>query len=595
MNLVPLSFTIDNTNGDPSMWTAYDFYYNYQGPFTKDELVTKYNDGTLDNFKVTFPAGHYEKINGLVDAGGGTVKTVEGSTWPTRRADYPFRAHAEKSPPKSYMPDGARFEVKGRTVKWMDWEFHAGYTFRSGPDFKGITFKGNRIAYQIALSEVALQYGANDPVAGNVFFFDCTFGNGEYRELVRGIDCPEHATFIDNHWWAPNGGARHAAKATCFFEHATEGPLWRRGGPFVAGQANYELHARMVVTNGNYDYMLTYKFRLDGSIDVDMESTGFLQTHYYPPNWPPSHPQGVRLMDRSGGSIHDHTYTFKVDLDVGTPTNTLQTMEFKVSDKSDALNTDGDYHWNQCDDMNAGDFACDKANKKVYADEDTPYLLYPKARHVDFEKITTEQNARLNSNPAQPKAWLFGDMTQRNKYGSVKTYRLKLHDIVQGLLPSDHHSMPANSMSKQNMAVTVHKDEEYYVTGDYDLNRFKVLDADGNQIDGSQNNVDMMVADNQNIEQQDLVAWVACTTWHYPYSENVPMTSGIRHGFSIEPMNFYDENPAMDMPSYMRVMADEVGAERGCPENCEEKNPAGWEKVCLPPDMDCSHSFAGVW
>lgn len=429
-----------------------------------------------------------------------------------------------------------------------------------------------------------MQYGANDPVAGNVFFFDCTFGNGEYRELVKGIDCPEHATFIDNHWWAPNGGARHAQGATCIFEHATDTALWRRGGPFVAGQANYELHARMVVTNGNYDYMLTYKFRLDGSIDVDMESTGFLQTHYYPPHWPPANPMSMRIMDRTGGTIHDHTYTFKVDLDVGTQTNTLQTMEFKVSDKVDALNTNLDDHWSACSSV-TGDFACDAENKKTYTEADVPYLLYPKLRHVDFQKITTEQNARLNADPAHPKAWLFGDTDERNKYGNVKTYRLKLHDIVQGLLPDDHHTMPANSMSQQNMAVTVRKDSEYYVTGSYDLNR----------LDSSQNNVDMMCSDDEDIVQKDLVAWVACTTWHYLHTENVPMTSGIRHGFSLEPVNFFDENPSMDMPSYLRVMADEVGNERGCPDDCDTSDPAGFEKVCTPPQIDCAHHFAGVW
>lgn len=591
MNIVPLSFTIDNTDGDPSQWTAYDFYYNYQGPFTKDDLVAKYQSGELD--KVTFPSGHYEKINGRV---AGQVKNVVGTTWPARRDDMPLRKHASKSPPKSYMPDGARFEVKGRTVKWMDWEFHAGYTFRAGPDFKGITFKGSRIAYQIALSEVALQYAANDPVAGNVFFFDCTFGNGEFRELVKGVDCPEHATFIDNHWWAPNGGARHAKAATCIFEHATDSALWRRGGPFVAGQAKYELHVRQVVTNGNYDYMLTYKFRLDGSIDVDMESTGFLQTHYYPHDWPPANPMSNRLMDRSGGSLHDHTYTFKVDLDVGTETNTLKTMEFKVSDKVNALNTNVDEHWSACSSLDASDpFKCDAANKKVYTGDDVPYLLYPKARHVEFQTISTESAAKLNANPAEPKAWLLGDTTQLNKYGNVKTYRVKLHDIVQGRLPDDHHSMPANSMSKQNMAVTIRKESEQFATGAYDLNRFKVHDADGNEIDGSQMNVDMMAADDENIVQQDLVAWVACTTWHYPSSENVPMTSGIRHGFSLEPMNFFDENPSMDMPSYLRVMADEVGTERGCPDACEEHDPSGFERVCTPPQIDCTHNFAGVW
>jgi Cu2+-containing amine oxidase len=296
-------------------------------------------------------------------------------------------------------------------------------------------------------------------------------------------------------------------------------------------------------------------------------------------------------MDRTGGNIHDHTYTFKVDLDVGTPTNTLQTMQFKVSDKVAALNTNLDDHWAACAEIDAGsEFKCDEANKAAWTDADVPYLLFPHSRHVDFQTISTEQDARLNSDPAHPKAWLFGDTTQRNKYGNVKNYRVKLHDIVQGLLPTDHHTMPANSMSLQNMAVTVRKEDEVHVTGDYDLNRFTV----GGQ-SGSQANVDMMSGD-ESIVQQDLVAWVACTTHHYPNSENVPMTSGIRHGFSLEPFNFFDENPSMDMPSYLRVMADEVSAgERGCPDACEEADPAGFEQVCTPPSIDCTHSFAGVW
>lgn len=39
LNALPFSFTINNTDVDPSMWTANDFWYNYQGPFTRDEVV----------------------------------------------------------------------------------------------------------------------------------------------------------------------------------------------------------------------------------------------------------------------------------------------------------------------------------------------------------------------------------------------------------------------------------------------------------------------------------------------------------------------------------------------------------------------------
>merc|ERR1712146_878660 len=100
-----------------------------------------------------------------------------------------------------------------------------------------------------------------------------------------------------------------------------------------------------------------------------------------------------------------------------------------------------------------------------------------------------ESAAKLNANPAQPKLWLFGDKTKRNKYGVVKQYQIKLHDVVQNLLPDDHYSMPANSMTKQNLAVTLRKDTETWATGNYDLNRFKVTDENGQEVDGSQANI----------------------------------------------------------------------------------------------------------
>ena len=54
----------------------------------------------------------------------------------------------------------------------MGWNFHAGYTFRAGPDFHDISFKNESIAYQVSLNEIGLIYSANDPVAGNIFFLD---------------------------------------------------------------------------------------------------------------------------------------------------------------------------------------------------------------------------------------------------------------------------------------------------------------------------------------------------------------------------------------------------------------------------------------
>ena len=74
-----------------------------------------------------------------------------------------------------------------------------------------------------------------------------------------------------------------ARNAVCVFEVATGDVLWRRGGPFVSGVPNTELHVRFAMPNGNYDYIITYKFKLDAVLHVEAASSGFIQTYYMPP------------------------------------------------------------------------------------------------------------------------------------------------------------------------------------------------------------------------------------------------------------------------------------------------------------------------
>lgn len=127
----------------------------------------EYSNGALD--KVVIPVTHYDEI--------------QKSSFPQKRPEYADRALADKPGPRTYMPEGPRYTVSGRTINWMGWSFHAGYNFRAGPVFKNLMFKEERIAYEVTLNEIGLLYAANDPVGANVNFLDSNFGNGEYREV----------------------------------------------------------------------------------------------------------------------------------------------------------------------------------------------------------------------------------------------------------------------------------------------------------------------------------------------------------------------------------------------------------------------------
>jgi len=538
LNLVPLSFTINNTAQDPSMWTAYDFWYNYQGPFERDELVEKYNKDELD--KIVIPESHFELI--------------QESTFPQKRSYLPNRDFAMLPGPRTYMPSGPRYTVNGRTVKWMDWQVHTGYTFRAGPTFKNIKFKGDRIAYEVALNEVGLIYSANDPVAGNVFFLDSTFGNGEYRELMRGIDCPDYATYLTNSWWAAPGGTQTALRSTCIFETNTGDPTWRRGGPFVSGLPNTELHIRFAMPNGNYDYIVTYKFSLDGHLRTEIGSTGYIQTHFMPSSRNEKDSMAYRVQTYTGGQLHDHTYGFKVDLDVLGSTNTFKVLEYKTGSTLDAIN----------------------AGKSTPLTEKPGYLLFDTMRYVEETVIENENDAILNVDPMKPKEWLFGDTTKKNKWDNFRAYKILIDQNPNAVVHPESHTLPAFNYAKHMLAVTAYKEEEETITGPYDLNR----------LDDPQGNFDRMV-DGDSIIQEDLVAWITLCSFHLPTAEDIPMVNTINHGFTLSPHNFFDENPSMDMPHYLRMHPGEE------PDDTRSEDlPVVPE--CVPNTFDTTHTFAGV-
>jgi Cu2+-containing amine oxidase len=260
----------------------------------------------------------------------------------------------------------------------------------------------------------------------------------------------------------------------------------------------------------------------------------------------------------TGSSLHDHTYGFKVDLDVGTMTNSFRTIDYKMGSTLDAVN-----------EQRA------ELGETVLSEKPT-YLLFNKMRYVTETTVQDEESARMNINPAQPKTWIFGDSTNVNKWGNMRAYHLSLDQSPQVVVDNDHYTMPAFSFAKQMLAVTKYKDSEETLTGAYDLNRLA----------NPQGPFDNMV-NGESIVQEDLVAWVTLSSFHLPTSENIPMVNVMTHGFTLKPWNFFDENPTMDMPHYLRMHPGENPGD----DRSEDPPVAG---ACVPRAMDTSHEFSGV-
>ncbi|XP_071103430.1 amine oxidase [copper-containing] 2-like [Haliotis cracherodii] len=502
---LPLTGTVHNPGVDTSNWYTHSFYYLNQGPFSSaEELLSAYKNGTIKTF--SFPRGHRQ--------------TIFATSFPKQNSDKRRQYASTKSPPRSYTPSGHRFVINDHNIKWMGWDFTVGASQFRGPSIFNVKFKGERIVYENSLNDVVLVYASDVSSGANTIYMDATFGVGEFQNLIPGVDCPDHAAILDATWFNSYSQSPVSAKAICVFESAGEQALWRRKDKYAAGLANHHLMVRIPMSVGNYDYTIDFMFFLDGNLKTEAMASGYLQASFWDPSNPhagtdkTTDPFGYRLGEFTHGALHDHTFGFKVDLDILGTDNSFEVIHWKAGDILTALKTQSNI-----------------AKKPSY-------FLYNETRYIEWETLQKESGLKIDM--ARPQFWTIVNENQKNKWGAKRGYRIVPETSAAQVVPESHPVMDAVSYTKYHCMVTQHKDNEAYLTGAYDLNRL----ADPLV------SMDRMIND-EPIVNSDLVTWVSIGFLHVPTSEDVPMTVRAHSSFVLKPFNYFDSTASFDMPQYV--------------------------------------------
>ena len=496
MRILPVTCLIHHPGIVQSNWNISDFFYLSQGPFaTAEELLDGYNN--LRKFQ--FPSNYLQNIADY------SLKL---------NTSMPLRTGSNTPPPRTFEPSGPRYTVKGNRVSWLGWEFEFSSDPQRGPAIFDVRFKGERIAYEISLQDVTLIYASQSNGAGPPVLTDTHFQLGSYSIPRKGIDCPKRANYLksSNFFY----GQVKTIAGTCVFETDGEIPLWRHGS---GGLADHYLVIRSPMDLGNYDYSLQWMFHLDGHIETQISASGYLYGAFWDPGDPlvnqfkSSTPFGYRISDYLLGPIHDHSFSFKVDLDILGLENSMETLHWKGGSPLEALRT------------------------QTNITAAPSYYYLNTTRYIQYDLIEKERGYSLD--PANPKYWTIVNENERNVWGVKRGYRIIPHSTsAEHLL--DHVMFKAWGHLQHNIAVTKRKDSEPYATDSlYDLSQ------PGQSFRG----VGKML-DNENIRNEDLVLWVTEKFLHAPSSEDVPMTIQIHKGFSLKPYNYFDRTPTFDVPGH---------------------------------------------
>ncbi|XP_057673164.1 retina-specific copper amine oxidase [Corythoichthys intestinalis] len=423
--------------------------------------------------------------------------------------------------PLQYYTDGKRFSVNGNHVLYLDWSFSFGLSTLTGMRVFDVRFKGERIAYELSVQEAMSVYGSVTPGMIITKFLDSSIGIGRFaHELVRGTDCPHEATYVETYRYIDVKLPVRYRNCICIFEHNFGQPLRRHFADFFSnsygGLVNSALVFRTITAIGNYDYMWDFIFYQSGAVEAKVHATGYISSSYLVDG---SLKHGHQVAKNVLGNIHTHFINFKVDLDVLGVKNVFQTKDM------------------------------------AFVNVTLPWMPDRSAMVPQLveRQLKTEQEAALRHGTKIPR-YLHIASNKTNAWGHQRSYRLQVMSFAGDHLPESETDEKGMSWARYKVAITKYKDSEQTSSSLYNQNNIWNPAVD----------FSMFIEDDENIEDEDLVAWVTTGFLHIPHAEDIPntVTVGNGGGVLLRPHNYFDEDPSVHS-------ADGVYFLPGSEESCE--------------------------
>lgn len=416
----------------------------------------------------------------------------------------PARGREALAPLDIVQADGESFTITGHEIRWQNWRLRYGVHPRRGLELYDISYtdagEERSILYRASVSETITPYGDPEWITWYpIDEGDYGFGTHGIRSAVPGADAPPNAVFRDAVLHDHDGVPYSVPRAVTLFERDA-GVLWRHADESRRAR---ELVIGFLSTIDNYDYVFNWILGQDGRLRVEVGLTGII-------NYGPTQrtreaafsadSRSYRTLVAPGftGPVHQHFFSYRLDLDVDGSANTVVEAEIE-RDPVDADNPDG--HW----------FA---TRERVLA---------------------RESEAERNVNPAAARSWRVVNESRLTALGRPSGYALvpgsNVAPAAQPVAPSRRKLRFAD----RHLWVTRFDPAEMHAGGD--------LLPPGVRGGG----LPEWVAADRELRDADVVLWYTLGITHVVRPEDWPIMPTHTAGFSLVPFGFFDRNPALDV------------------------------------------------
>ncbi|TRV49678.1 MAG: primary-amine oxidase [Microcystis panniformis Mp_MB_F_20051200_S9] len=407
------------------------------------------------------------------------------------------------------QPQGTTFQIKGNEVSWQNWKFRYLMHPREGLVLYLVTYNDNgkdrMILYRAGLSEMLVPYSNTS----REWAVRSAFDVGEYRfgwlstPLDKGNDVPENTVLL-NALFADDNGEPYIGKNLIGIYEKDAGILWRHydfNTETFEGRRARQLVVNTVAAIGNYDYGINWIFHEDGTLEQRSDLTGIMlakATH----DVTNAHNHGDQFGTLVAANVeainHQHFLNFRLDFDVDGVKNSV--TEMKVSTLSPEKNTFGN------------------------------------AFTMSERNLPQESEAIRDVNLAESRAWMIMNKNQKNSLGMPTSYMLmpSANSIYYPNFQAD--SRQRGEFATHHFWATRYKANELYAAGDYP--------NQGKKGRG----LPQYTADNESLDNEDLVVWYTYGVTHIPRPEEWPIMTVHPAGFKIMSWGFFDQNPVLNVP-----------------------------------------------
>ncbi|EXJ93301.1 primary-amine oxidase [Capronia coronata CBS 617.96] len=426
--------------------------------------------------------------------------------------DIPLRK--DLKPLNVLQPDGPSFTMSDDSlIEWQKWRFRVGFTPREGAVLHDVHYDGRSVLYRLSLSEMTVPYGDPRPPFQRKQAFD--FGDSgagrAANNLALGCDCLGVIKYFDGMLVDSEGRPSVSKNVVCIHEQ-DNGIGWKHTD-FRTNRAvvtrSRELVVQFIITLANYEYIFAFKFDQAGGITVETRATGIVSVVNIDPG--KVSPYGNVVSPGALAQNHQHIFAVRIDPAIDGHANT------------------------------------------IFTEESLPVPMNPKTNPFgNGYEVVRKPVTKSSAIHASPFTNLTVKMANPNKINPIsqRPVAYKFIPSPSQLMLADPESIVAKraAFAHHHVWVTKYRDEELFAAGEFTNQSLKEI---GGVADA--------VARNDKVDNEDVVVWNVFGLTHNPRVEDWPVMPVEIHQLELKPADFFERNPALDVPGTKNLSSVEIG------------------------------------